>query len=153
MDIHLYQDGWRERLDAWVARSHTTPFQWGVHDCGLNAAAAVEAQTGLDFAAELRGRYDSYETGLALLAELGFADHAALAASVLPEIAPASARIGDIAAVDFGPIGAHGARGGVALMVVAGHRIIGPMESGAGNLSLLRASRAFAVGYEPELNV
>lgn len=142
MLVHLYLDDWRERLDAWTIRSHALPFRWGVHDCALNAAGAVEAQIGVDFAADLRGRYDSFESGLSLLADLGFASHADFAASLLPEIAPAMAQIGDIAAVDFGAAG-------TALMVVAGQRLIGPMPNMAGNVSRLRAVRAFAVGYEP----
>lgn len=145
MIVHPYVEDWFARLDAWTIRSHRMAFKWGVHDCGLNAATAVEMQIGVDFAAELRGRYDSLEGGMALLAARGFADHAALAASVLPEIPPAFARIGDIAAVDFGPAG-------VALMVVAGQRLIGPMQGMAGNLSRMKACRAFAVGYEPDLS-
>lgn len=132
-------DDWRERLDAWVAKSHRLVFNPGIHDCGLNAASAVAAQTGVDFAAEYRGRYETLADGLALLRERGFEDHAALAASVLAEIPPAFAQVGDLAAVDFGNVG-------VALMVVAGHRLIAPMPHMAGNLPLMRASRAFAVG-------
>ena len=143
MIIHPAIDGWEERLDAWVRKMHKMPFQWGVHDCGLSAATAVEAQIGIDFAADFRGRYDSLAGGMSLLAEAGFANHAELAAAHLPEIPPAFARIGDIAAVDFG---AHG----VTLMIVAGQRLIGPMEHMAGNLSRLMATRAFAVGYEPD---
>lgn len=142
MIIHPKTDGWRNRLDDWAARSHVLPFEWGMHDCALNAATAVEMQTGFDFAAEFRGRYDSFDTGLALLRAKGFDNHADYAASLLPEFSPAEAQIGDIAAVDFG---AHG----VALMLVAGHRLIGPMPQAAGSLPLLSASRAFAVGRDP----
>ncbi len=146
MIIHPKTDGWRDRLDAWVAHSHVTPFSWGVHDCALNAASAVEAQTGVDFAADFRGRYDSAETGAALIKALGFDNHADFAASLLPEIPVSEAQIGDIAAADFGE---HG----IALMVVAGHRIIGPMPTMAGNFSLLKAFRAFAVGRDPNAHV
>jgi hypothetical protein len=142
MKIIPYVDGWEKRLDSWVVRSHLMPFQWGVHDCGLNAASAVEAQIGYDFAADFRGHYDSYESGLALLKDKGFDSHADLAATLLPEIPPAFAQIGDLAAVDFGSAG-------ITLMVVAGHRLIGPMPHMAGNISRLKARRAFAVGYEP----
>lgn len=146
MIIHPYIDGWEKRLDQWVSRSHRMAFQWGVHDCGLNAASAVEAQIGLDFAADFRGKYDDYQGGLALLSAKGFSNHAELAASLLPEIPPAFAQIGDLAAVDFGSAG-------ITLMVVAGHRLIGPMPHMAGNLSRLKAFRAFAVGYQPDLDL
>ncbi len=146
MIVHPRLDDWQARLDAWVAHMHATPFQWGVHDCGLNAASAVEAATGIDFAADMRGRYDSYETGLALLKAKGFDNHADFAASVLPEIAPAFARIGDLAAIDFG---SHG----ITLMIVAGQMLIGPMPRGGGSISRLKAFRAFAVGYEPDADL
>jgi hypothetical protein len=142
MIIHPKTDGWERRLDAWVAKSHVMPFDCGEHDCGLNAATAVERQTGFDFAADFRGRYDSYEAGLALLKGKGFDNHADYAASVLPEMPVSFSQIGDIVAVDFG------ARG-ITLMVVAGHRIIGPMPDMAGNLPLTQAFRAFAVGRQP----
>lgn len=137
--MHPKLPDWRARLDSWVAESFRMPFAWGQHDCALNAARAVEAQTGVDFAADWRGRYSTYEEGVALLEAAGFASHADLAAAVLTEIAPSKAQVGDLAAVDMGRLG-------VALMVVAGHRLIGPMPNGQGNLPLTRAARAFAVG-------
>lgn len=139
MIIHPKLEDWRPRLDAWVVRSHSMPFQWGVHDCALSAASAVEAQIGIDFATDWRGAYATPEEGAALLAALGHKDHADYAASILPEIPVAFAQIGDIAAIDFG-------KRGFALMLVAGHRIIGPMERMAGNFPLTAAARAFAVG-------
>lgn len=48
---------WAQRLDALVAQAQLRPFEWGVHDCCLWAADAVQAQTGLDPAADLRGTY------------------------------------------------------------------------------------------------
>lgn len=145
MIIHEKADGWIDRLDEVVKRGHVAPFVWGVHDCALAAADAVHAQTGIDFAAEFRGHYDSQETGLALIRAKGFDNHADFAASVLPEIPVAFAQIGDVAAVDFG---VHG----ITLMIVAGHRLIGPMPHMAGNLPLLKASRAFAVGRDPRID-
>lgn len=121
------------------------PFEWGKHDCALSAAKAVQVQLkdDVDFAADFRGKYSTMEGGLKLLRKAGFKDHAGLIASLLPEIPVSMAQIGDIVAVDFGELG-------VTLMLVAGHRIIGPMPDMAGNLPLTRASRAFAVGRDPE---
>lgn len=137
-------DDWRSRLDRFIAVSANKPFVWGEHDCGLFAATGVEAQIGEDFAADLRGRYDSLETGLSMLQSLGFADHVALAAAKLPEIPPAFAQIGDVAAVDFGSAG-------MTLTIVGGHRLHGPMPGMRGTLALTRACRAFAVGRMPDL--
>lgn len=144
MIIHKKRNDWHQRLNAWVARSAAMPFAWGTHDCALNAATCVQMQIedDIDFAADFRGKYSSYTEGLALLHAAGFADHAALAASVLPEIPHAKAQIGDLVAVDFG-------EAGLTLMVVAGHRIIGPMPDRAGSLRLTDACRGFAVGRQP----
>lgn len=144
MIIHKKRDDWHQRLNAWVVKSAAMPFVWGQHDCGLNAATCVQLQIeeGIDFAADFRGKYTSLKGGLKLLRKAGYSDHAAWAASVLPEISHAEAQIGDIVAVDFGDAG-------LTLMVVAGHRIIGPMPDRAGSLPLTRACRGFAVGRQP----
>jgi hypothetical protein len=142
MIIHPRLPDWPQRLDAWVAKSAAMPFDWGTHDCGLNAGSAAEAQIGIDFAADFRGKYTTYQGGLKLLRKAGFKDHAELAASIFPEFPPAFAQIGDLAAVDFGDAG-------LTLMVVAGHRLIGPMPDMAGSLPLTQACRAFAVGRQP----
>lgn len=135
----------RARVAQWVRESMSMPFEWGKHDCALSAATAVQVQLkdGIDFGADFRGKYSTMEGGLKLLRKSGFKDHAELAASLLPEIPVSMAQIGDIVAVDFGE---HG----ITLMLVAGHRIIGPMPDMAGNLPLTRAFRAFAVGRDPE---
>lgn len=145
MIIHEQHPDARARVAQWVRESMSMPFEWGKHDCALSAAKAVEVQLldGTDFAAEFRGKYSTMVEGLKLLRKAGFKDHAELAASLLPEIPVAEAQIGDIVAVDFGE---HG----VTLMLVAGHRIIGPMPNMAGNLPLTQAYRAFAVGRDPE---
>jgi hypothetical protein len=145
MKIHELHPEARLRLTQWVRESMAMPFEWGRHDCGISAATAVQVQLKdrLDLAADFRGKYSTFEGGLKLLRKAGFADHAALAASALPEIPVAEAQIGDIVAVDFG-------EQGVTLMLVAGHRIIGPMPTMAGNLPLTQACRAFAVGRDPE---
>lgn len=46
---------WPERMRALIAQRLHAPFQWGVNDCALFAADAVLAQTGIDFAEDLRG--------------------------------------------------------------------------------------------------
>lgn len=142
MIIHPRLPDWSPRLDAWIAKSAAMPFDWGRHDCALNAGSVVEAETGRDFAADYRGKYSTFEGGLKLLRKAGFKDHAELAASLFPEIPPSFGQIGDLAAVDFG-------EAGLTLMVVAGHRLIGPMPHMAGSLPLTRACRAFAVGRQP----
>jgi len=132
---------WRPALLAYMQAVAPIPFQWGRHDCALFAAGAVEAMTGEDFAAPYRGRYTTLLGGLRVLRRDGFADQAALTASLFEEIAPALAGVGDIAVVPEGDV--------IALGVVQGPRIyvVGPDVTGIGTVDLLRASRAFRVPH------
>jgi hypothetical protein len=95
---------WRARLaDLVTARRHD-PFAWGSRDCCLWAADAVEAMTGDDFAAPLRG-YSTRFGALRKLKRAGFArvfdvvDAAGLAVS-------SRARTGDVIGVPAWPLDA-----------------------------------------------
>lgn len=46
-------------LQGYIARTRGARFAWGVNDCALWCAGAVEACTGVDPAADLRGQYES----------------------------------------------------------------------------------------------
>jgi hypothetical protein len=144
MQIFKKTEGWESRLDQLVAEATGKTFAWGDHDCALFAAAAVQAQIEVDFAADIRGRYDSLESGLKLLQRLGYLDHVALAAAKLPETPVSLAQVGDVAVVDLGTAG-------VTLTIVGGYRLHGPMLGMRGTMPLTSASRAFAVGRKPEL--
>lgn len=135
---------WHARLHRYVVSVYRTPFEPGTHDCALFTAAAVMVQdkNGIDFAADFRGRYSTIEAGLNLLQAAGYDDHIALAAAKLLEIPPAIARIGDVAAVEFGDAG-------TALTIVGGPHLVGPMMGMRGSVSRLMAIRAFAVGWQP----
>lgn len=62
---------WRATFDALVQARMRTPFAWGVHDCCLFAADCVQARTGRDPAADLRGAYRSERGALRVLARIG----------------------------------------------------------------------------------
>lgn len=51
-----YHD-WETRLLSFLLSRRHTPFAWGGHDCSLFACDAVLAMTGVDIAADFRGRY------------------------------------------------------------------------------------------------
>lgn len=140
MTICRYHD-WRSRLSAYLYEIAHKPFVWGEHDCALFAAGAVQAMTGQDFAANYRGRYKTFRGGLRHLRKAGFADHAAFAVSLFEEVPPASAHVGDVAAVEI--------EGGIALGVVQGQRIyvLRPDEAGIGTVGLLDAARTFHVPF------
>ena len=50
-------DSWPEELDAQLTKARGKKFVWGKCDCCLWAADVVEALTGVDYAAEFRGKY------------------------------------------------------------------------------------------------
>ncbi|WP_323780173.1 DUF6950 family protein [Thalassovita sp.] len=129
---------WKPRLVRYLERTAHEPFKPGQHDCALFFAGAVEAQTGVDYAAPYRGRYTTLRGGLRVLRKDGFADHIALAAHHLPEIAPAFAWPGDGMVVDTDD--------GPALGICQGQMIYVLGPTGGAILSRLRAMRAFAVG-------
>ena len=128
---------WHHRLVTYLAGAARTPFAPGAHDCALFTAGAIHAMTGTDLAAEFRGHYRTLAGGRRVLRRAGYADHVALAAALLPEIAVSWARPGDIAAVPSAD--------GPALGVVQGGSVyvIGP--AGIGLVPLRDATRAFRV--------
>lgn len=86
---------WQPRLAALVAARLRAPFAWGVFDCCLFAADAVQAITGHDPAADLRGAYTTQGEAAAALGRLGGV--AGVAASRAgPEVLPALAQPGDV---------------------------------------------------------
>ena len=116
---------WSVRLQAVVVQRLMRAFGWGVHDCALYAADCVQACTGTDPAADLRGRY-STERGAARLIRraVGEGGLAALAAARLgAEIAPALAIRGDVGVADRGD-------GRLALVVCNGPVWQGPGPDG-----------------------
>ncbi len=44
-----------------------TPFTWGTHDCCMSAANAIQSFTGVDIAADFRGKYSDMESALAAI--------------------------------------------------------------------------------------
>jgi len=95
-------EDWPSRLFALVEARKQTPFAWGSHDCCLFACDAVQAMTGTDPAAPLRG-YESKEEAEALIAEYGTLED--LVADRCREMnfaeqTPAKAQRGDLALFD-----------------------------------------------------
>src|SRR5690606_16299333 len=94
-------EGWEAALYGYIAAARRRPFEWGKFDCCLFAADVIRALTGLDPAADLRGRYRTAlgakrivnrEGGsLAALAERRFAP-----LGIAPLKGPKFARRGDI---------------------------------------------------------
>ena len=88
---------WFSRLVTYVDRVESLPFAYGRHDCAINMANLVEAQTGIDLAAAYRGAYASLGEGLELLREAGLRDHLELVERNFEEVPVSMAQNGDIA--------------------------------------------------------
>jgi len=138
-------DDWRARLAAEMDRQRRDAFAWGRHDCAIGfAAGIVEALTGVDLAQDYRGRYRTQAGALRPLRDSGAAGLGDFAATMLPEIHPSRARVGDL-----GIIAAPGVIGeafcmfdasGIAVMTEVGH----------GRRPREDAIRAFMVGEDRE---
>lgn len=85
-------------LSDYVDRVAGRPFQWGVNDCLIMVAGAVELLTGVDHAEGYRGRYHSLAEGKRLIGKslLRFV------AERLEPIDPVRAVDGDVGAVKQG---------------------------------------------------
>lgn len=128
---------WRARLIDYLIGHANIPFSYGFNDCALFTAGAVQAMMGVDLARGWRG-YRTLAAGRRRLQDRGFADHVALAASALPEIPPAFAAEGDVAAV-------RNDDGRLVLGIVQGEGIYVMAPTGFGLVPLLSAERAFRV--------
>lgn len=133
---------WRARFAREMDRQRRLPFSWEAgHDCTLGlAAGAVIALTGVDLAAEWRDRFATPSAALAEMRSRGFGSIGDMLATMLPEIHPDAARIGDI-----GTIPGEGETG-QALCVVDTSALIVMTARGHGRAPRELMLRAFKVG-------
>lgn len=97
MTLSRYPD-WQSRLQAAVAARQREPFAWGSQDCCLFVCDCIEAMTGHDPAADVRGYHTAREAA-ELVQRLG--GMRAIGASRFgAEIAPALAQVGDVGLVE-----------------------------------------------------
>lgn len=95
---------WPQILADFIAAADR-PFCWGTWDCGLLAADCVLAMTGVDIAAEFRGRYKTARGARKVMR----GDMAQMMARVsqtygMPAIPPLAAQRGDMVMIDT-PLG------------------------------------------------
>lgn len=86
---------WPIRLEALIAQRQAAPFEWGSRDCCLWAADVVQAVTGHDPAADLRGTYDTAK-GAESVIRRGHGIKSICAARLGPEVSPSMAQVGDV---------------------------------------------------------
>jgi hypothetical protein len=131
---------WNSRLQAYLDKVRHLPYEEGIHDCALFGAGVIQAETGEDVAAPYRG-YKTIPEGVRRLKKMGFDNHVELAASLLPEIHPSEAAIGDLCAFEVDdPLG-------WALGVSGGERahVLRPADKGMGTIDTFSAKRAFRI--------
>jgi hypothetical protein len=127
-------ENWHSKLLAYIDQQERKPFAYGVNDCLLMTAGAVEALTGVDHADAFRGKYQSMQEGRALIGKpvLKFVR------SKFSEYAhPSEAHDGDIAARKIGREWTFG--------VLIGPHFYVQTETGLGILPRGDAQKAFKV--------
>lgn len=91
---------WEDALVNYIAIKRHEPFNYGVNDCCLFAAGAVEAITGEDPMPEFRGKYDSLKTSLIAIRDIGAGTLEATMDGKFPEVEIGHAQRGDLAFFD-----------------------------------------------------
>lgn len=97
---------WPELLATFIAGRALVPFAYGRSDCGMLAADWIVAATGVDMAADLRGRYRSAAGSVAIIRRAGHTSLSDLVTARLgAPVAPLLAQRGDIVEMpgDSGP--------------------------------------------------
>ena len=136
---------WQSRLSAYLVGAAAAPFHYGVFDCGLFVAGAIEAMTGIDVVPGLRGAYAGRVEAFAAVKGLcGAGTMEALATHLtakygLPEVAPLRAQRGDPVQLR------HSRRSSLGLVAMHGTEILTPYRGGLLRLPLKHATRAWHV--------
>ena len=112
---------WQLRFAAFIRARTAVPFAWGRNDCCLFAADALQAITGRDFAAGVRGAYQDARGAAALVRERGGLAEIATAA-LGPSVPPLMAMVGDVVLVEN--------EGREVLAICNGTSAIAPAEAG-----------------------
>jgi hypothetical protein len=101
-------DHWHTRkFDPFLREREKMPFAWGTNDCALFAADAILANTGIDIAADFRGKYTTQLGALRTIQEVtggtSVADAAAYCANkhgLLEHTHPLLAKRGDLVVIE-----------------------------------------------------
>ena len=64
-------ENWKHKLGQLIQKDRNRLFEWGVHDCCMFAASAIEAQTGHDPAAKYRETYRCERSALEVMKKEG----------------------------------------------------------------------------------
>lgn len=138
---------WQTRLSEYLTANTLTPFKYGSLDCGLFVAGAIEAMTGVDVAAPLRGKYRNRREAFAEIKSLcGQATMEAIAIHLaeqfdVPEITPSFAQRGDVVVLKKGRASTLG------IIAMHGTEVLMPYRDGILRvpIHLAKVSHAFHI--------
>lgn len=68
------KEGWENELAVYLDKVSTRSFKRGKHDCALFVCNCIKILTGVDYAAEYRGKYKTKKEAFQMLKERGFED-------------------------------------------------------------------------------
>lgn len=126
---------WQIEFSSFVRERARRPFEWGSNDCCLFAADAVQAMTGVDHAAALRGYTSAREAARVVAANGGLRKIASEALGA--EISPLLAGVGDLVLVENA--------GRELLAICNGGTALAPGEEGTVVVSMESARAAWRV--------
>ena len=135
------KEDWPVRLHHYIESIHDRKFAYGAFDCGLFAAACIEAMTGEDFASELRGYTSAREAMEAIKRVCGSASIRKLGEYIaakhgLKEVPVLMAQRGDLAIVKNLRFG---------IVALTGTEIYVPAKQGIMRVPLTHATKAYRV--------
>ena len=67
--VLAFQPDWQALLHYYLLRRQNEAFKWGTMDCCLFACDAILELTGVDLAADFRGKYDSVRSAVKVMRE------------------------------------------------------------------------------------
>jgi len=144
---------WETKLHQSIETHKAKPFAWGEHDCAISVCNHVLAMTGIDLAADFRGKYSSEEaafhaiqriwqgaTTLEQVVEQLAAKHS------IPEIKPQYAQRGDVVLLDNPSPSTGLNRQALGIVHLNGHHVIVTGPDGLRLLRLAHVRRAWRIG-------
>jgi hypothetical protein len=138
-------DTWQTRLNQYLLDNAKSDFSYGQFDCGIFAAGAIEALSGIDVAVDLRNKYSSRREAFRAIKELcgtatveGIADYLAKKYDI-PECPVLMAQRGDPVLIG------SGVTSRLAIISMSGSEILATTNSGLMRYRLDQASRAWHI--------
>jgi hypothetical protein len=135
----MKRDSWHAPLERLFLAGRSRSFAWGSFDCALFACDCIRAQTGVETAAEFRGRYTNQAQAEALGSLAAIASRIT-AQFAMPEILPGNAGRGDLVLIANGTT-----QGALAIVDFSGAYAVCPGARGLIRVRRHRWQRAWKV--------